>query len=139
MFVLRVFYSRYLYFITPPPLSRPFLREGLHSGARYQPAERGRRIFEINSRPKINSHEEEPSRGRRRRRHRCRRHPNRWLRRIPWPEDKTFQPSFISSLPSPGPFIPSELAIPLSCLLTLSPAPSASLPYVTDRILISDP
>lgn len=109
-FVLRVSYTRYLYFITPPGLSRPLLREGLHSGARYQAAEKGRRIFEINSRPKINSHEEEPSR-------RC--HPNRWLRRILWPEDKIFQPSFGPSLSFLGPIIPPGLSIPLSCFLIL--------------------
>lgn len=67
-----------------------------------------RRIFEINSRPKINSHEEksragEPSR-----------HPNRWLRAalLLLLQDKTFQPSFIS-------FVPPGLSIlPLSKLLT---------------------
>jgi len=98
-----------------PPLSRPLLREGLHSGARYQLAERDRRIFEINSRPKINSHEEESP-------------PPPQQVVTPYPEDKTFQPSFIPSLSFilflgsfPG------LSIPLSCLLTLFSAPLASL------------
>lgn len=101
------------------PVPPPSARRAYIPAHAINPPREAAGYSKLTPRPKINSHEEEPSRRCRRRRH----HPNRWLRRILWPEDKTFQPSFIPSLSFLGSFIPPGLSILLSCLLTPLPAP----------------